>query len=80
MDPSITCKKYNHCMDSNHYNKISKNSKKVMETISSQHITGRCNRIHVIASCRDDNILRNKLKYNRSIFNQMIHIQEIGVK
>ena len=50
----------------------------VVESISSQKLTRKCNNVHVITSCRDKNTPRTNLQENRSIFNQIRHIQEIG--
>ena len=55
-------------------------SNKFLEATSSQQITGIFNKVHVVTDCRDKNIIRTNLQENRCIFNQIIHIQEIGNK
>ena len=49
----------------------------VLETISSQQLTGECNRLHIIVDCRDKNILRKNLQENRSTFNKIRNMQSI---
>ena len=51
-----------------------------MEAISSQQITVKCNNIHVVTALRDNIIVRTDLQLNRSIFDQLRHIQGIGNK
>ena len=51
-----------------------------MEDISSQNLIGKYNRIQVIASCWDKNILRTNIQSNISVFNQIRNIQSIGNK
>ena len=55
-------------------------SKKVMESISVPYITFRWNIIHFITSHRNKNIFRTNPQENISIFNKIIHVQEIGKK
>ena len=50
------------------------------ESISSQQLTGKCNKLHVITARRDKNVVRTNLQENRCIFNQIGHIQAIGEK
>ena len=53
-------------------------SQKVLEVISSQKLTGKCNRVNVITTHRDKDIIRTNLQENRCIFNPIRHIQAIG--
>ena len=51
-----------------------------LESISSQKLTEKYNKVHVITACIDKNIFRTNIQENRSIFNQIIHIQAIENK
>ena len=52
----------------------------VLGAISSQQLTGKWNKVHVITSRRDKNIVITNLQVNRCIFNKIRHIQTIGNK
>ena len=52
----------------------------IMEAISSQNLKRKYNSIEVITDHRDKNIVQTNLQKKRSIFNQIINIQEIGNK
>ena len=52
----------------------------VLEATSSQKRTGKRNKVHVITSRRDNNIVIKNLQENRSTFNQIRHIEETGNK
>ena len=51
-----------------------------MEYVSIQKLMGKCNKIHVITVRRDKSMLITNLQENRSIFNQISHIQAVGNK
>ena len=53
---------------------------KCVEAISSQQLTGTCNRLNVIKACRDKDIIMTNLQENRRIFNKIRHITAIGNK
>ena len=57
-----------------------KKVQQIVEAISSQQLTRKCNKFRVIPSCRDKNISITNIQENRSIFNQIRQIQEIGEK
>ena len=50
-----------------------------MEYVSSQLLTGQCNKVHIITYHIDKGIYK-KTKNKRSIFNQIRHIKETGNK
>ena len=52
----------------------------VLEAISIQQSTEKFNRVHVIISRRDKDIIRTNLQEKICIFNQIRHIQAIGNK
>ena len=49
----------------------------VLESMSSQQLTLKWNKVHVITSLRDKDIVRTNLQENICIFNKIRHIQEI---
>ena len=51
-----------------------------MESISSQQLTGKYNKVQVITPHIESNIIRTNLQENRSTFNQIRQIQAIGNK
>ena len=51
-----------------------------MEDISSQHLTGKYNRIQFITDLRDKKIVRTNIQENISIFNKIRPIQSIENK
>ena len=51
-----------------------------LEAISSQKLTVKLDRVHVITTRIDKEIIRTSIQENRCIFNQIIHIQSIGNK
>ena len=51
---------------------------KVLESISSQKITGKYNIVNVITARRDKDIFRTNIQENICILNQIIHIQALG--
>ena len=53
-------------------------AQQVLEATSSQQLTGKFNRVHVIKSRRYKNMTRKNIQENRSILNQIRHIQAIG--
>ena len=55
-------------------------SQQVLESISSQQLTGKCNRVHIITSRRENDIIITNLQENICIFNQIRHIKAIGNK
>ena len=53
---------------------------KVLESISSHQLTGKCNMVHVITYHRDKDMIRTNLQENICILNQIRPIQVIGNK
>ena len=49
-----------------------------MEAISSQQLTGKCNRTHIITANREKRFLQKYIQETRSILNQIIKIQSKG--
>ena len=54
--------------------------RQVQEAISSQKLTVKYNRVHIMNAHRDKYIIITNIQENRCIFNQTRHIQETGNK
>ena len=52
----------------------------VVQDLSSQQLTGKCNKIQDIKALRDKSILITNLQEHIPIFNQIRHIHTIGNK
>ena len=53
---------------------------KLTEAVSSQQLTSKYNKDHAIIDSRDKSISGTNLQVNRSILNNIRHIQSIGNK
>ena len=49
----------------------------VLESISGQQLTGKCNKVHVITNRRDKDIVGTNLQENIFMFNKIRNTQEI---
>ena len=55
-------------------------TQQILEAIPGQQLTVKLNMVHTTAYLRDKNIVRTNIQENRSIFNQIRHIQAIRNK
>ena len=61
--------------------KKNKNSPTSLVAISSQKLTGKCNKVHEVTACRNKEIIRKfNIQEDRCIFNQIRHRKENGNK
>ena len=67
-------------MDPHHWQKITNNSPTIFRINIKSETYMKCNRVHLIKACRDEEIIRTNLQENRCIFNQIRHIKAIGNK
>ena len=58
--------------------KESTRTQQVLKDIPGQQLTGKCKKVHFIATLREKNIIRKNPIENISIFKKIRHIHEIG--